>query len=267
MAKMIQVPYHYEVSLPVEVAQSVQANKENPISLEALGLLVNLISYPSNWELHKTELYKRYAKNKETSVTNAWRDLINARYIVEYKYRSGKKWEYVYYFRKVPFSPEEIDIILDTAEKEHGEVWGLDFPDLKMKTSKSSGNQSTLLNKNPILNNYKDYINYIDDDKRAFAHQEEKIDLIISTLREATKDELSERSFKSVVKKVVDKYIQGKVNSFRDYLVTALIGKIEELDIRRQKEKGMEQAKKLRDHSRLKKLEPSEDIPIYNWLA
>lgn len=51
-------------------------------------------------------------------------------------------------------------------------------------------------------------------------HNEDSIDLIISNFREATKDELTERSFKAVVRKVVDKYNQGKVNSFRDYLAT-----------------------------------------------
>ncbi len=72
MAKIIQVPYDYTINLPIATAQAVQKNNENPISLEALGLLVNLLSYPSTWELHKTELYKRFSKNKESSVRTAW---------------------------------------------------------------------------------------------------------------------------------------------------------------------------------------------------
>ena len=141
MAKMIQVPYEFNVSVPISTAQAVQKDDMNPISLEALGLLVNLLSYPSTWELHKTELYKRFAFSKETAVRKAWKDLTTANYIIEFKYRVGKKWEYVYYFRKVPFTSEEKAQILDNACSEHSEIWGLDFPDLKMRTSKSRDNQ------------------------------------------------------------------------------------------------------------------------------
>jgi hypothetical protein len=227
-------------------------SNENPISLEALGLLVNLLSYPSTWELHKTELYKRFGKNKETSVKTAWNDLMNANYIIEFKYRAGRKWEFVYYFRKVPFTSEEKAGILADAEKEYGEIWGLDFQDLKMETSKPRGNQKTILNKVPIQNTNNSNVDNIDDDKRtspsgegSAIHSEESIDLIINNFRKSTKDELSDRSFNAIVRKVVDKYNQGKVTSFRDYLATALSRKIEELELRRQKN----------DHTKLKPLE------------
>ncbi|MFC8574465.1 hypothetical protein ACFUCO_13720, partial [Heyndrickxia sporothermodurans] len=151
MAKMIQLPYNSDIIVPTATAQAVQKNNEKPISLQALGLLVNLLSYPTTWELHKTELYKRFGKNKEESVKSAWNDLMSANYIIEFKYRVGKKWEYVYYFRKVPFSPEEKAQILDKAKDEYGEIWGLDFQVLKMETRKSRGNQKPLLNKKPLL--------------------------------------------------------------------------------------------------------------------
>jgi hypothetical protein len=268
MAKIIQVPYDNHIVLPIETAQAVQENRENPISLEALGLLVNLLSYPTSWELHKTELYKRYANNKESSVRTAWKNLVEANYIIEFRYRSGKSWEYVYYFRKVPFSPDEKAEILDNAVKEFGGIWRLDFQDLKMKTSKSRGNQKNILNKKPLLNTNNKDIDNIDDDKRTSSaiHNDESINLIISNFREVTKEDLSERSFKSVVRKVVDKYSQGKVNSFRDYLVTALTRKIEELELRRQKENAKEQIKtNAKTKDKLNDLEMRE-VPFYNWL-
>jgi hypothetical protein len=276
MAKMIQVPYEYSISLPVATAQAVQGNNENPISLEALGLLVNLLSYPSTWELHKTELYKRFAKNKETSVRNAWKDLMNANYIIEFKYRVGKKYEYVYYFRKVPFSPEEKAEILEKAVQEYGEISTLDFQDPKMQTSKTRGNQKNILNKKPILNTNNKDIDNIDDDKRTEGsqkHDEEYINTIISNVREATKNELSERSFKTVVRKVVDKYNQGKVNNFRDYLVTALSNKVDELELRRAKDKakvksGLSNQKRFEQRIRgLLEHQPIQnDVPFYNFL-
>lgn len=281
MAKLIQVPYQSDIVIPVETAQSVQLNRENPISLQALGLLVNLLSYPTTWELHKSELYKRFGKNKEDSVKTAWNDLIGANYIIEFKYRSGRKWEYVYYFRKVPFTPEEKTEIIDNAKNEYGEIWGLDFQVLKMESGKPRSNQIPKLNKKPKLNNKELYKDNIDDDMRtsqqvgkdSAQHNEKNIDFVISSLREATKNELTDRSFKAVVRKVVDKYNQGKVNSFRDYLVTALANKIHELELRRMKDKAkleILQNKLDRVESKKKNIlsESSkiEKVPFYNWL-
>lgn len=279
MAKMIQVPYNSDIIVPISTAQAVQKNNEKPISLQALGLLVNLLSYPTTWELHKTELYKRFGKNKEDSVKSAWNDLMAANYIIEFKYRVGKKWEYVYYFRKVPFSPEEKAQILDRAKVEYGEIWGLDFQVLKMETRKPRGNQKPLLNKKPLSNTNNKEIDDIDDDKRtspsgegSAVHNEESINLIINNFREATKEELSGRSFNAVTRKVVDKYNQGKVNNFRDYLATALANKIEELELRRAKDKAREElktSKQVRFQQRVQELAAlpvSETVPFYNWL-
>ena len=265
MAKMIQIPYEIEVAIPIETAQAVQGNREQSISLQALGLLVNLLSYPATWELHKTELYKRFGKDGRTAVKSAWDDLANANYIIEFRYRNGKKYEYVYYFRKVPFTDEEKAKILDNAEKEYGQIWGVDSVHLKMETSKPVGNQNNKLNKLPKIN--KD-IN-TDDDKRTSSPLTEKEEYIISHLREETKDELSDRSFKSVVRKVVDKYKQGKVEKFRDYLVTALINKIEELEIRRMKDQAnaeLVKQKAVRKRKELEKVDTTREVVFYNWL-
>lgn len=271
MAKMIQVPYDNQIVLPVATAQAVQENRENPISLEALGLLVNLLSYPTSWDLHKTELYKRFALHGEKSVKSAWNSLEKANYIIEFKYRVGKKYEYVYYFRKVPFTAEEKAEILANAEKEYGEVWGLRFGESKLETSKGRGNQKPLLNKNPLLNTNKDIHTNIDDDKRTSSsakHSEEEMNLIIANFRESTKDELTDRSFNAVVRKVVDKYNQGKVNSFRDYLVTSLVAKIEELELRRMKDKANTQNAQNKANTKRQELHNIEvkELPFYNWL-
>lgn len=276
---MIQVPYQSDIIVPIETAQAVQENREKPISLQSLGLLVNLLSYPSTWELHKTELYKRYGKNKEDSVKSAWNDLIAANYIIEFKYRSGKKWEYVYYFRKAPFSLEEKAKILDMAKDEYGEIWGLDFQVLKMETRKPRGNQKPLLKQDPLLNTNTNNKHNIDDDKRtspseeaSSLHIDETINLIISNFRESTKDDLTDRSFKAVVRKVVDKYNQGKIISFRDYLASALANKIQELELRRAKLQAKEELKtsvQVKIQQKKQQLEEQpiiQKIPFYNWL-
>jgi hypothetical protein len=270
MAKMIQVPYDFNVQVPISTAQAVQKDQEQSISLDALGLLVNLLSYPTTWELHKTELYKRFAQHGERSVKSAWNSLVDANYIIEFRYRVGKKWEYVYYFRKVPFSPEEKAGILDNAEKEYGEIWGLQNEDHKKETSKGRVNQKNILNTDIYKN--KDINKDIDDDKRTSSpvHSEEELNTLISNFYEEVKYDLTDRSFKSVVRKVLDKYHQGKItSSFRDYLATALINKIEDLELRRIKDTAKQKIRTKTSEEisdRLNNLKVSDNIPFYNWL-
>jgi hypothetical protein len=267
MAKVVQIPYDFTITLPIATAQAVQKQQENPISLEALGLLVNLLSYPPTWEIHKTELYKRFAKHRETSVKNAWGNLTSANYIIEFKYRVGKKWEYVYYLRKVPFTDEEKKEILENARNEYGEIWGLDFQDLKMKSSKSRDNKKNISNKKPLSNkNNKD-----DEDKRTSPPEEdplqnEEIFSIVEELKEETKKDLTARSFNAVLRKVLDKYKQGKVKSFRDYLATSLFDKIQKLELRREKERAKQEIRKGRTETLAAQEQQGKTVPFYNWL-
>lgn len=54
--------------------------ESKPLSLQAIGLLCNLQSYPENWEIHKTELYNRYEKMDvdkfKTHGMNLWMPII-----------------------------------------------------------------------------------------------------------------------------------------------------------------------------------------------
>ncbi|MFG7830427.1 hypothetical protein ACG0OA_08520, partial [Campylobacter jejuni] len=151
----------------------------------------------------------------------------------------------------------------------------LDFQDLKMKTSKSRGNQKPLLNKKPLLNDNNLNKDNNDDDKRtksSAVSNEESVNLIISNFRESTKDDLSDRSFKAIVRKVMDKYDQGQVKSLRDYLATALANKIDELELRRAKDEAKNKLKAGRQERILQKKQELEQqpikkkIPFYNWL-
>jgi len=111
------------VQIPNETAQAVEANCENPISLDALGMITNWWSYNiEKWELHKTQLYKRYAKNKRSSVDSAWDDLMNARYILQFNGRNEKgHFESIYLYRIRPFSNEEIEDWKKQVKEKYGE--------------------------------------------------------------------------------------------------------------------------------------------------
>lgn len=127
--KYLQVPNE------TAVAPEIKSPSES-ISLEALGLIVNICSYSEEWDLHKTELYQRYAKNKRTSVNNAFKELVQAKYMFEYKYRVGKKWEHVYQYDIIPYTDEQIKILRHEAIEEHKEIWDVDFAHPKMDSRK-----------------------------------------------------------------------------------------------------------------------------------
>lgn len=127
------------VQIPNATVKNVEGDKEETISLQALGLIVNLWSYNvDTWELHKTELYKRYGHNKKTSVSNAWDELVEHKYIIEFKYRKGRSFEYVYIYRIEPFSDEEIEDIMNECVDVYGVGSTSDFQLLKMNSPKST---------------------------------------------------------------------------------------------------------------------------------
>ncbi|MHA4046479.1 helix-turn-helix domain-containing protein [Bacillus cereus] len=145
-------------------------------------------------------------------------------------------------------------------------------PETNVVTKLSPPKQQTGQNCHPTNNNIQitniNNIKDIDDDKANFvrpAYTQEDLHNIIESLREVTKNELTKRSFESVVRKVMDKHNQGKIKaSFRDYLVTSLNAKIEELELRRAKDKAKEI---IRNTKKNQKPTPyTGQVPIYNWL-
>lgn len=149
MAIMMKAALEKEyVQVPNSTAKAVEEkNNVSPISLEALGLIVNLWSYDvTKWEVRKTELYKRFGKNKKTSVMNAWDDLVKNDYIIEFKYRVGRKWEYVYIYRIEPFSKEEKEKKIAECVELTGVRSTSDFEKLKMNSSKCASQNQQISN-------------------------------------------------------------------------------------------------------------------------
>lgn len=135
------------VQIPNDTAR---APETTDLSLQALGLLVNLWSYPvEKWVLHKTELYKRFTKNKETSVRSAFKELVDNNFMIEVKYRKNGRNDYDYVYRNSPFTEEEKAKWIDDLTREYGEISTLDFQDLKNQTSKS-GPQKQVIIKNEL---------------------------------------------------------------------------------------------------------------------
>lgn len=264
------------------------------VTLQAKGLLSIFLSNSSDWDIYMSEIITR-SKNGRDAHYKVVNELISLGYFARIQVLDEKNRfeEMVYIFSDIKKDvAEEIQRVGEWAN-ENNKNLKIDYEN--SKNTPFTENQDT--DENPFTenqdpetpkaesqynNNNKDKntrLNNknknIDDDKRtkgSAIHNEETINLIVSNFREMTKDELTERSFKAVVRKVVDKHSQGKVNSFRDYLATALANKMEELELRKAKAEAREQLKanmQQRVEERKEKLEKQpirEVVPFYNWL-
>lgn len=237
-----------------QVSNSFLNDKEG--SLQAKGLLSILLSNSDDWEIHMSEIISR-SKNGRDAHYATINELIKLGYFARISVigADNRFEEMIYLFSDIKNDVEEEINRIKNWAKEVDKKLTIEFRGVKEPFPKNkkklgtidnttlTGNQDTgnpntesqdnnntkgknTNNKNTKSNNNNK--DYIDDDKRPFPqvgkgstnHNEDSIDLIINNFREATKDELTERSFKAVVRKVVDKYNQGKVNSFHDYLAT-----------------------------------------------
>lgn len=267
--------------------------------LRAIGLLSHMMSRPAEWVFHKSQLHSQFSRK---NVDAAWKILVGKNYIIGfYCHVSGRK-RHFYNVSDLPFNSEEFfEFVKEEVSRltEEGEtvkhinpIDGLGLDTTGLTSIVPSVQQSKIFCSETIVpreqysqnsskgaNINKDIKNTdkktkknnnikIDDDKANSVtpapKQIESLTDVISSLRLQTKDLLTKRSFDSVLRKVIDKYEQGKVANFRDYLVTSLNAKIEELELRRIKEQAKETL------ARAKQSGASEEytggVLLYNWL-
>ena len=246
MGKIVKVQLKQQfLQVPNETAR----RPENDISLQALGLLTNIMSYPETWELRKTELYKRYKKNKETSVSNAWKELVEHGFIIECKIRDGKKWDYNYYIRLVPFTEEEKEQIrndvqsqiddgtsifwtLENQVPKKSDVSTLDFQDPKMRTSKSRDNKKGTKEKQTKEINTSTYVgsdssrHSVVFDRFVEGYQltnyaKQQLSILVDTYDETLVLEALNRAISNEAQKPIA-YIKGILNKWRKSGVTSL---------------------------------------------
>lgn len=296
LVKVMELPNNF-LRVPNETCK----HPETEIPLESLGLLINICHYSGSWVIHKTELYKRFKKNKKTSVSNAWDSLVDANYIIEYKYRNGKQWEYIYYVRLLPFTEEEIKAIYDEAKQEYGEIFGLklstsenqkskkistsDFGKSKLDSSKSADNKyytnEKQINEKQTEKEYSlelgfdveeslpfDMVREIDDDKPSFQKDtlnEQDVKYIVEKLTLQFKEHLALKSINSVIRKVMNKYSKGQITDLQEYLFTSLNNKYIQIDKERYERKLRKAAEEDKHNESKEEYQPM-GIPFYNWL-
>ncbi|HDR7545087.1 hypothetical protein [Bacillus sp. CH_442] len=247
-------------------------------------LLIQFCSHRDGaWKVTMTDIIKR-SKNGRDAHYKALTELIHNKYVARVKVLDkGKHKEQIYIYGQVK---EDVTEMLEETLEElqvQGYQVRIEFgeplpenPNVEISNADFQYNIK-YQEKNNKKENTNIYINDIakfDDDKRSFSSHsltEEQLNLIINSLREATRNELTDRSFKSILQKVIDKYNQGKICNFRDYFITALINKIEQLELRRIKEDAEKKLKKDKLDSNmltrtLVEHEYTGKVPLYNWL-
>lgn len=248
--------------------------EDNRISWKAKGLLGYLLTKPDGWIVRITDLVK-HSTDGDKAIRSAIKELKTYGYLTFTRTKNekgqwnGTIWEYDDIPMFDVLDSEKVDEKSQTLESQ-----GIDpYADFRHVENRHAENGTHISNKDFSNKDFSNNIE-IDDDKRRnetnLSHsKEEEIELIISNLRKSTKDELTDRSFNSIVKKVVDKHQQGKVNSFRDYLTTALIKKIEELELRRNQDNAQQErteSVKINREEQIRGTDVTRPVPFYNWL-
>jgi len=261
--------------------------EDSRISWKAKGLLGYLLTKPDGWIVRRFDLIK-HATDGDKSVRSAIDELKKYGYLTIKRIKkdngqwAGTVWEYDDIPMFEPLDSETVEKV--DEEPQMLEPQGIepcaDFRHMEKGHVENGTHISNTDISNTDISNTDisntDIKNKHDDDKRispsaenSAIQNDDEMNLIISNLREVTKEDLTDRSFNSVVRKVVDKQQQGKVKSFRDYLTTALIKKMDELEFRRNQEKAQQEfneAAKAKRDDRIKNTDTQRPVGFYNWL-
>lgn len=99
--------------------------QDHSISGESIHLICELSSYPEGFKIFKTAIYKWREKNKRTQIDRMWNELIEANYLIQFRKREGKKWNYRYIFSLTKFDKEDIDFLVSQNKSEGFEPHGI----------------------------------------------------------------------------------------------------------------------------------------------
>ena len=249
------------VQVPNETAKAVETkHNENPISLQALGLIVNLWSYNvETWELHKTELYNRFGKNARTSVSKAWDELVENNYIVEFKYRKGNKWDYVYYYNILPYTAEEIEQLLVESVDELGVSSTVDFVHLKLCSTNCTVQNQHISNekgtKEKLKKNKKPIVNKKENKtpvKKSFS-REDLVNIANEFYGEFASGRWSKKQWVTLIYALISEILSEgrKIDNYEAYIYAAL--------------KSIARSHDLKNGKVIFK-ERNSKVELYNWL-
>ncbi|MDY0854368.1 hypothetical protein SPE26_23275 [Bacillus thuringiensis] len=244
--------------------------------LRAIGLLSHLMSLPIDWIIYKTQLYHKYSRK---NIDAAWRELANKNYIIGFNcYLDGKKQSF-YSVSDIPFTSEEFSsFIRETVEglmdlgisvKSLSSIKDVNLTIPNGLTDVPSVHQSKIRKEVTTVPKvqYSQYSTFGTSTKRIYTNKKntnnKDDDLTINTIlnereissknpisdndilwitnkvKDIFKGKIQARSFNSVSNKCINNYKKGTVPNYENYLITSIENKIEELEIRREREKTL----------------------------
>lgn len=78
------------------------------MSPQAKGLLAELLSFDEKWVLYKNELLRRNQVVKKGAMEKIWMELVEKKYILQYRKRVARKYEFKYIFSGEEFEREDV---------------------------------------------------------------------------------------------------------------------------------------------------------------
>ncbi|WP_042220974.1 hypothetical protein [Oceanobacillus manasiensis] len=89
--------------------------QEDLKDLAAIGLLTHILSHAPTWEIHKSELHRKFTRRK---VDSSWKVLLEHRYIMGFFCHVNGHHKYYYKAADHPFSQTDFETFIEEQKKE-----------------------------------------------------------------------------------------------------------------------------------------------------
>lgn len=270
-----------------DYAQIHNSALQNPnLTMKAKGLLACILSLPEDWIIYKKTLPNFFADSKH-AINSAFNELEKHRYAIHVVGHNEKGHKvHTYFIRDIPFDDYEFEkynnlysgLVINDDPAENQEISGesntqktesrkSDFG--KSDTTKEIYKQKNIKKDDDDIPNTSLSVEINNSSSKLIKQNKEKIhtpslsddDLLWITekVRDIFKGKIQKRSFDSVARKCINNYKNGTVPYYENYLISAIERKIEELELRKEKEKTLlSLVPKTKKHNR------KESVP--SWL-
>jgi len=217
--------------------------KRKDLSMQAKGLLTYILTLPDDWVLYKTELSKHF-KNGKSAVNSAFKELLQAGYIVREKKREKGKFVYSYHVFEVP-------TVTDYPQRINRSGKTVADNQQLLNTNKQSTDKLNT-NKDKDIVEYKKIIDYLNE--KTGKNYKSTTEKTRSFIRARTKEGFTVEDFKTVIDKKckqwkndskMNRYLRPETlfsTKFEGYL-NEEVGKIEQRYKRNSKEDRLRKIK------------------------
>ncbi|MCQ6530527.1 hypothetical protein [Bacillus mycoides] len=248
--------------------------RDKSISNGARGLLLYIISLPSDYKIQKTKLYTEFEGEGRRVIERYLKELEEAGYFFEIPFRLGKHNKPIYYMSAMKLTDEikkecyeeAVSSMIEESNEESLNLWGVQYEHLNMNSSKC-----TYIKLNNVLN--KKVLKRKDSSDRYSKLSFTSLSNIIEKIKRQYKNLLTKKNLNAVVDNVIDAYDmsfeEGNeiIKDFEKYLVASMKTKIEQET--KKKERAAKRKTKKEEQKKVnpprKKVIRSEMVP--DWVG